>query len=133
MELGAFGMTDSNGKYITVCFVLGGACAAYIVKILLDALSSTWGIAARYIQGDLMVHGLPVTFGLIIFLALQFNSKTVKWADEVIVEVKKVVWPSRKDTVATSIVVTVMLIISGVLLGVFDLISNYLVKYVIEL
>lgn len=126
-------MTDSNGKYITVCFVLGGACAAYISKILLDALSSTWGLAARYIQGDLIVHGLPVTIGLIIFLTLQFNGKAVKWADEVIVEVRKVVWPSRKDTIATSIVVTIMLIISGVLLGVFDLISNYLVKYIIEL
>ena len=113
--------------------MLGGACAAYMAKILLDALSSTWGLAARYVQGDLVVHGLPVTIGLITFLALQFNGKAVKWADEVIVEVKKVVWPSRKDTVATSIVVTIMLLISGVLLGAFDLVSNYLVKYIIEL
>ena len=126
-------MTDSNQKYITVSFVLAGAIAAYIAKILLESLASTWGLAARYVQGDLIIHGVPVTVGLIVFLIFQFNSKSVKWADEVLVEIKKVVWPSRKDTVLTSVVVTFMLLISGVLLGAFDLVSNYLMKYIIEL
>ncbi len=113
--------------------MIGSGCVAYVAKILLDALASTWGLAARYVQGDLVIHGVPVAVGLICFMVLQFNPRTVKWADEIIVEVKKIVWPSRRDTVATSIVVTFMLIISGILLGAFDLVSNYLVKYIIEM
>lgn len=126
-------MEDSNQKYITLCFVGVAISGAYIMSVLIETLSRTWVFFARNFQGDMVLHGLPVATGVVLFFLLQFNPRVVKWADEVILEVKKVVWPSHKDTMAMTFVVTIMLIISGILLGAFDLISNYVVNYVIDL
>ncbi len=126
-------MESSNQKYITVCFVAIAIIAAYVMSIIIETLSMTWVLFARYFQGDLMIHGLPVATGLVTFLLLQFNPRIVTRADEVIIETQKVVWPSQKDTMGMTFVVTVMLLISGLLLGVFDLISGYVVNYIIDL
>ena len=126
-------MENSNQKYITVCFVGIALCTSYVVSVIIDTLSMTWAAFARYLQGDIIIHGVPVTLGIIMFLCLQFNPRTVKRVDEVIVEVQKVVWPSKKDTMGMTVVVTIMLIISGILLGLFDLISNYVVDYIINI
>ena len=126
-------MESSNQKYITVCFVAIAIIVAYVMSIIIETLSMTWVLFARYFQGDLMIHGLPVATGLVTFLLLQFNPRIVTRADEVIIEIQKVVWPSQKDTMGMTFVVTVMLLISGLLLGVFDLISGYVVNYIIDL
>ena len=126
-------MENSNQKYITVCFVGIAICASYVVSVIIDTLSMTWAVFARYLQGDVIIHGVPVTLGIITFVLLQFNPRIVQRADEVIVEVQKVVWPSKKDTMGMTVVVTIMLIISGILLGIFDLISNYVVDYIINI
>lgn len=126
-------MENSNHKYITICFVGIGICTAYVISVIMETLSRTWILFARYLQGDLIIHGLPVTLGIMMFLLLQFNPRIVQRADEVIVEVQKVVWPSKKDTMGMTIVVTIMLIISGILLGLFDLISSYVVNYMVSM
>ena len=125
-------MESSNQKYITLCFVGVGIVGAYMMSVILDTLSQTWIVFARLTQGDVIVHGLPVAVGIILFFSLQFNPRMVTWADEVILEVQKVVWPSHKETMAMTFVVTIMIIISGILLGAFDLISNYVVNYVVS-
>ena len=124
-------MEDSNRKYITLSFVAAGILAAYVGSVILDTLARTSGTFARLLDNDIILHGFPVALGFICFFVLQFNPKTVTWADEVIVEVRKVVWPSQRDTVAMTIVVTFMLILSGVLLGAFDVVSNFVVNYIV--
>lgn len=41
--------------------------------------------------------------------------------DESIVEMKKVTWPTRKETIATSVAVLVMVVFMSLFLGVVDL------------
>ena len=43
-------------------------------------------------------------------------------------EVRKVVWPSRKDTVAMTTVCCVMVVLSGVAFGLFDFVASQLIK-----
>ncbi len=50
---------------------------------------------------------------------------------EVVFELKKVVWPSRKETIGSTAVVLVIVAISGVFLGIVDLILSRLVRLVI--
>ena len=112
-------MENSNQKYITVCFVGLAICTSYVVSVIIDTMSMTWAVFARYVRGDFIIHGAPVILGIAMFLFLQFNPRIVQRADEVIIEVQKVVWPSKKDTMGMTVVVTIMLIISGILLGNF--------------
>jgi len=122
----------SNKKIMTVAFVVIGVVAAMVVDVLLDSLAATFGAVARFRSMDIVAHGLPVASGLVTFAYLQLNPKVLVWADEVVVEVRKVVWPSRRDTSAMTIVTCVMLLISGAFLGMFDFVSRNLIKMFIN-
>jgi len=50
---------------------------------------------------------------------------------EVVFELRKVVWPSRKETIGTTSVVLVIVILSGVFLGIVDLVLSRLVRLLI--
>lgn len=104
----------------------------HIVVFILGALSGAFGIIAQAMNYDWFKHGLPVVVGLALFASLQFNSKFLIWADEVIAEVKKVVWPSIKDTRGMTIVVIVMVFISSIIISVFDLFSSFVLNQLIK-
>ncbi len=123
-------MENSNAKILTLSFALAGAIGGLVLHMLIKAFSAAFGIVARLADSDLVRHGLPVFVGLAIFVALQFNSKVKAWADEVVVEVKKVVWPSRKDTTAMTIVVLIMVAISSVIISGFDFASGMFLKWI---
>ncbi|MGE4291924.1 MAG: preprotein translocase subunit SecE [Desulfovibrio sp.] len=48
------------------------------------------------------------------------------------VEIKKVVWPSRKETVATSIAVVVFTVVVALFLGVVDLGLSQLISVILS-
>jgi len=81
---------------------------------------------------DLIRHGVPLAFGLVVFSVLQFNPRLLAWADEVVAEIRKIVWPSRKDTVAMTIVVVVMVMISSVIIVSFDFVSGYVINLLVK-
>ena len=125
-------MEKDNKKIITVCFVIAGAIVWGTLSVLLNSLSGSFSFVARMRAIELVNHGLPVGLGLLTFLYLQFNPKIVNWADEVIVEVRKVVWPSRKDTMGMTTVVCIMVVIAGVAFGLWDFVSGNLIKMLLN-
>ena len=63
---------------------------------------------------------------------------SIAWVDtirnylrEVVFELKKVVWPSRKETLGSTAVVLVIVGLSAVFLGIVDLILSRLVKLLV--
>ena len=63
---------------------------------------------------------------------------SIAWVDtarnylrEVVFELKKVVWPSRKETLGSTAVVLVIVGLSAVFLGIVDLVLSRLVKLLV--
>lgn len=125
-------MEKDNSKIIMVSFVAAAFLAAITTNILLETAAASFGFAARLYSQDIVRHGLPIVVALATFAILQFNKKIQVWADEVVLEARKVVWPSRRDTTAMTVVVCVMLAISCVVLFVFDYISVEVVRMIIR-
>jgi preprotein translocase subunit SecE len=50
---------------------------------------------------------------------------------EVVYELRKVIWPSRKETVGSTVVVLVIVILSGVYLGIVDLLLSRVIRLII--
>lgn len=121
-------MDKTLSKIITVSFATAAVILAFTLSVLLKAMAGAFGVVAKLTDSDLVRHGLPVGVGLAFFLILQLNPKIVTWAYEVAQEIKKVVWPSRKDTTAMTIVVLVMVVISGIIVTSFDLFSAYFIN-----
>lgn len=129
-------MDKTNQKILTlsfVCFaVLIGLSTGLLMKTFAGTFTGSLGFVARFLNIDIVKHGVPVAVGLIVFVSLQFNKAALEWGDSVALEIRKVVWPSRKDTTAMTIVVVVMVLISAFIITTFDFVSGYLVNYLIR-
>ncbi len=126
-------MEKTINKIMMVSFVCGAFLVGYTAQVINTILSSSWGTYARLTSSDFMTYGTPIIFGLIFFIYVNFSKKTRNWAKDVIVEVSKVVWPSRKDTTAMTIVVCFFMILSGIVLGIFDFFSSQVIQFIIEM
>jgi len=120
---------NNNSKILTLSFAIVGALSGLCISLLIKSFSGAFGIVARLADSDLVRHGLPVVVGLVIFAALQFNSRVLVWGDEVVAEIKKVVWPNQKDTTAMTTVVVVMVLISSAIVTSFDWVSGFIISH----
>lgn len=125
-------MDKTNSKILTLSFAIAGALSGLTLHLLLKSFSAAFGVVARFADTDLVRHGLPIAVGLLVFAVLQFNSKVLVWGDEVAVEIRKIVWPSRKDVIAMTIVVVVMVLISSLIVTSFDFVSGYVINVLMK-
>ncbi len=93
------------------------------------------GIGAYYYFGDqpawMRVIGLLATAGVSVMIALQTELGQMAWAfrREAIIEVRKVVWPTRKETTQTTLVVLVVVMIMAILLWLLDMFLAWAVRF----
>jgi len=66
------------------------------------------------------------------FLQPAFLAKTMQFLREVKIELKKVTWPSRKETLASTAVVIIIVIIISAFLGLVDLGLSNLIRFVLK-
>ncbi len=114
-------MMEDNKKIITVSLVLTGVLLAFVVSLLMETLAASFSLVARAQSSPELANGIPVVIGILTFAILQFNAKTVDFLDGVVSEVKKVVWPTKKDTWLMTVVVVITLILAGVIVGLYDM------------
>jgi preprotein translocase subunit SecE len=125
-------MDKTNSKVLTLSFAMAGALMGLTLHFLMRSLAGAFGVIARMSDSDLVRHGFPVVLGILTFAVLQFNPKVLTWGEEVVIEIRKVVWPSRKDTTAMTIVVVIMVLISSLIVTGFDLLSGSFLRFLMN-
>jgi preprotein translocase subunit SecE len=105
------------------------------IKFLLAALIIVGALGAFYYYGEdtsllLRVLGLLVGIGVATAVFFQTATGRQTWAyvGEARTEVRKVVWPTRKETVQTTLAVMAMVVVTAFILWIFDWILTWLVK-----
>lgn len=126
-------MDQSNKKIVTLSFLIFGAISAYIISSIIKILEASISFFASLSGNEFFTHGFPVAVGILVFAYLQINKKTNKWGEEIVIEIRKMVWRTGKDTVAVTVAVCIMVLISGVVLGLLDYLSSKLINYLISL
>jgi len=115
-NLQAAGMFPDLAKWIGAFVILGG------------------GIAGFYYWSDesllLRVVGLLVLSAVALFVAVQTEKGRTAWefVRESHTEVRKVVWPTRKETVQTTLIVIAMVGLVAIILWLLDGLLAWLVK-----
>ena len=64
---------------------------------------------------------------------LRTGKRISKWFREMRSELKKVVWPSRKQLIQNSLVVLLCVLVVGVFIWIFDAVANLVVQGLIGL
>ena len=57
--------------------------------------------------------------------------KVRQFLREVRSELKKITWPGRKETVASTVVVIVIVLVAGLYLGIVDMILSRLIRFIV--
>jgi preprotein translocase subunit SecE len=116
----------------------GAAPAGDIVKYALAILLVAAGVFAFYWFANQwmgLVRGLAVVGGLVlgglVFMATAKGREAREFLSESRFELRKVVWPARKDAMRTTwVVIGVVVLVSLVLAG-FDVVIQWAVKLVL--
>ena len=62
----------------------------------------------------------------------RYYGQTKQFLNEVRVELKKIAWPQRKETMASTVVVIVMVMIIATFLGIVDVVLSKAVKFILS-
>lgn len=125
-------MEKTNSKYVTLAFIATAALIGFTLAALLQAMSGAFAVIAKLSNYDMFKHGLPVAIAFGLFFYLQFNKNVLNWTEEVIAEIKKIVWPPIKDTRAMTVIVIIMVFISSLIISVFDIFSGFALNQLIK-
>ncbi|MBL3591079.1 MAG: preprotein translocase subunit SecE [endosymbiont of Escarpia spicata] len=104
------------------------------VKLLAAVVLIVAAILGFYYFDDysqlLRVLGLLLVIGVATFVAYQTVVGRTVWqfASDAKIEVRKVVWPSRQETVQTTLIVFVMVLIMGIVLWLFDMMLGAILR-----
>jgi len=125
-------MDNTNSKIATLSFLSFSVLIGFTIATLLKVFSGAFGPVARAMELDIVRHGVPVASAMALFIYLQFNRGVLNWADQVIAEVKKIVWPPSKDTKAMTVIVIVMVFISSLIISFFDMVSGFVLNQLVK-
>jgi len=97
------------------------------IKLLLGLLILISGIAGFYLLADysllLRVLGLlgTVVVGVLVVLQTAIGRNVWKFAADARTEVRKVVWPTRQETIQTTLIVMFVVLLMGIFLWLVDM------------
>ena len=96
------------------------------IKLIVALLLVGGGIGGFYVYSDLpalyRVLGLLVVFGVAVAIMLSTEAGKKAWGflQDARTEVRKVVWPTRKETSQTTLLIMISVVIVGIMLWGLD-------------
>ena len=104
-------------------------------KLVLSALLLAVGIAGFYLLADkaLVLRILAILAGIVAAIAVLWTTPqgqvALGFLSESVAEAKRVVWPTRKETIQTTVAVFILVAIVAAFLAVVDIGFAYMVQW----
>ncbi|PIR25233.1 MAG: preprotein translocase subunit SecE [Deltaproteobacteria bacterium CG_4_10_14_0_2_um_filter_43_8] len=112
---------QSYQKFVALAFLLASALFGFFVQQFFAALWVVFRITSpAWILSPADIIGLGVA--VLTFVLLITNKNASKFTLEAILELEKVIWPNRKETMTSTVVVSILVGISSLILFSFDFI-----------
>lgn len=124
-------MEGQNQKWVNLSYLALAVLVGYIVFALAAQIVGIYDLEARVRNVDLIVRGASVFSAAILFFVLYRNERSNQFMNEVVVELSRVTWPTQKETSSATMIVIVMVVISGMVLGLLDYLWTTLLKWVL--
>jgi preprotein translocase subunit SecE len=124
-------MESQHQKWVNLCFLAGAVLLGYVLFSFGQWLTGAYDLEARVRNIDEIVRILAIIAGGILFLVLYRNQKTNNFMGEVVLELSRVTWPTQRETTSATFVVIIMVLISGMILGLLDYVWTKLIQWIV--
>lgn len=113
-------------KYVQLMYLVGGMLLAYILVQTTDWI---WGYFEK--PERLKVNSVGIVIAFAVTYMVWRHRPTQQSAAETVAELRKVTWPTRKETSQATIVVIITTMIAAAFLQVFDMIWSRVTGYIL--
>lgn len=114
-----------NLSFLALAILLG-----YVLFTLGLKGIATFDLETKIKNAEWILRGVAVVLGLALFVSLNRNRKVSTFTTEVFEELTRVTWPTQKDTTTATILVIIMVLISGFVLGLWDYLLTWAIQRV---
>ena len=124
-------MESQYQKWVNLSYLAVAALLGFLVLTLANKVVGTYDLETRVRNVELIVQIGSVVLGGILFFILYNNDRANQFMNEVVLELSRVTWPTQKETSSATFVVIIMVLISGMVLGLLDYTWTSLMKLVL--
>ena len=111
----------SNQRYIILAFVAAAIIAWSAIRSASAEILATAGVPDPQIFDLVAGSSLAaLSAGVVTFFVLLRNTKAVTFVDEVVVELRKMFWPKREETINSTTVVLVATVSLAAAIAFYD-------------
>ena len=122
---------NQNQKWVNLGYLALAALVAYVFFLGGLKISAFWDLEARIRKIELIIRVAALVAGGLVFALLYSNRKANLFMTEVVEELSKVSWPTQKETTSSTAIVIVMVVLSGLVLGLLDYVWTRLLQLVL--
>jgi len=113
-------MKSAYQKWVNLSYLAASSLIAYFLFLGLEKLTHLYYLEARIHGIQLIAPYICGLIGALIFITF-YRSKVInQFMNEVVTELLRVSWPTPKETALATVVVLIVVVISGFILGIFD-------------
>jgi preprotein translocase subunit SecE len=124
-------MESQYQKWVNLSYLMLAVLFGYIVFSAAGKIVGAYDLETRVRNIELILRGASFIAGAILFLILYRHDQVNQFMNEVMAELARVTWPTQKDTTSATFIVIVMVVISGIVLGLLDYCWVQLLKWVL--
>jgi len=124
-------MENTNQKWVNVAFLAFSVLIGYILFVALFKLAGVYDFEAKVKNIDLVIRLVSMGLGAVLFLGLYKNESANQFMHEVVTELSRVTWPTNKETVSATFVVLIMVLITGLILGLVDKFWTLVIQWIL--
>lgn len=106
-------------RWINISFAVAAILLVLVFKQVLDAVWDSFRLPISNLPVEWPTI-IGVGLGVLIFFGLQKSQKVVTFMNEVVLELSKVTWPVKKETLLSAVIVIIMVGIASVIMFAFD-------------
>jgi preprotein translocase subunit SecE len=124
-------MENSNNKTVMIVFGAFSALIAYVAFAGLFKLAGVYDFEAKIKNIDLVIRLSSMGLGVLLFFILYKNDTANQFMHETVTELSRVTWPTNKETLSSTWVVLIMVLVTGMILGLFDKFWTLVIQWIL--
>jgi preprotein translocase subunit SecE len=118
-------------KWVNISFVVLAGLVGYLLFSAGQHVAGAYDLEARVKNINLILQGGAIVLAGIVFFILYRHDEANQFMNEVATELARVTWPTQKETSNGTVIVIVMVLASGMILGLFDYIWTHLLQMIL--